>query len=654
MCGIAGALVAPDALPQPGLVRRMLVAQLHRGPDGGGMHEDGPMVLGHRRLSIVDLSEAGRQPMINEDGSVAVVVNGEIYNHLELRRELEKKGHRFRSHSDSEVIVHLYEEEGARTPERLRGMFAFAVWDRRRRRLLLARDRFGEKPLVYAQVGETFLFASEIAALLADERVGRQLDPAALDAYLALQYVPAPDTIFSDMKKLPPGHILEVEAGRAPAVRSYYDLHARVAATPAPSTRAEALALIRSTVEEAVESRLMADVPLGAFLSGGVDSSIVVACMARRSSRPVQTFSVGFTDSGATELPYARLVADRYRTDHHELMVEPEMISLLPSVVRHHGEPFADTSSVPTRYLCQMTRRNVIVALSGDAGDEVFGGYRRYIWAHVADIIHRLPRPFGRTVAALMRAAPGPRLRPVRRYGRAIDAPEAERYLEFVAHFPADERMRLYTPELAARFRADHTAQRFAARLAALGGGPNDAVVNRLCALDLETYLPDDILTKVDIASMTHGLEARAPLVDHHVVELGARLPAAAKLQHLEGKVLFKQAFADLLPPAILDRGKRGFALPTRHWLAGKLHGFARETLLSNPARERGLFRPEAVESLLGRHKAGEDHGERLWNLLILEIWFREMVDGRAAFNADLVRREGEAVTPAVGPLAAA
>jgi asparagine synthase (glutamine-hydrolysing) len=654
MCGIAGALGPPEALPQTALVRRMMVAQVHRGPDGGGMHEDGPVVLGHRRLSIVDLSEAGRQPMTNEDGSVAVVVNGEIYNHLELRRELEQKGHRFRSHSDCEVVAHLYEELGARTPERLRGMFAFAVWDRRRRRLLLARDRFGEKPLVYARVGDTFLFASEIAAVLADERVGRQLDPAALDAYLALQYVPAPDTIFSDVKKLPPGHVLEVEAGGAPAVRSYYDLQARVAATPAPATRAEALALIRSTVEEAVESRLMADVPVGAFLSGGVDSSIVVACMARRSSRPVQTFSVGFTESGATELPFARLVAERYRTDHHELMVEPEMISLLPSVVRHHGEPFADTSSVPTRYLCEMTRRNVIVALSGDAGDEVFGGYRRYIWAHLADAIHRLPPPLGRAVAALMRAVPGSRLRPVRRYGRAIDAPEAERYLEFVAHFPADERMSLYTSDLAARFRADHTAQRFAARLAALGGGADDTVVNRLCALDLETYLPDDILTKVDIASMTHSLEARAPLVDHHVVELGARLPGAAKLQHLEGKVLFKQAFADLLPPAILARGKRGFALPTRHWLAGKLHGFARETLLSTRARERGLFRTEAVESLLDRHKAGEDHGERLWNLLILEIWFREMVDGRAAFNADLVRREGEAVLGGLRPLAAA
>jgi asparagine synthase (glutamine-hydrolysing) len=450
--------------------------------------------------------------------------------------------------------------------------------------------------------------------------------------------VPAPDTIFEGIKKLPPGHVLEIAAASLkPLVRPYYDLRAAVAAAPPLTTRAETLALIRATVEEAVESRLMADVPLGAFLSGGVDSSIIVACMARRSSRPVQTFSVGFTDSGATELPYARLVAERYRTDHHELMVQPEMVSLLPSVVRHHGEPFGDTSAIPTRYLCEMTRRNVVVALSGDGGDEVFGGYRRYVWTHVADLIRRLPRPLGWAVAAALRAVPGPRMRWLRRYGRAIDASEAERYLEFVAHFPGDERLNLYAPALAEQFRTDRTAERFAARLSA---STAPSVINRLCELDIETYLPDDILTKVDIASMTHSLEARAPLVDHHVVELGARLSGAAKLHHLEEKYLFKQAFADLLPPAILERKKRGFALPTRHWLAGKLHDFARDTLLSESARQRGLFRSEAVTSLLDRHLAGEDHGERIWNLLILEVWFREMVDGRAAFDAALARQE--------------
>jgi asparagine synthase (glutamine-hydrolysing) len=650
MCGLAGALAATGGVPPPELVPRMLVAQLHRGPDGGGLLSHGPAVLGHRRLSIVDLSTAGRQPMTNEDGSIAVIVNGEIYNHQELRRELETKGHRFRSQSDSEVVVHLYEELGARTPERLRGMFAFALWDGRRGSLLLARDRFGEKPLHYAQVGDLFLFASEIAALLVDERIGRNIDAAALDAYLALQYVPHPDTIFTDIKKLSPGHILEIQPGGAPSVRAYYHPNARSNAhpdapaagdDPAPVNRAEALGLIRHTVEEAIQSRLMSDVPLGAFLSGGVDSSIVVACMARRSARPVKTFSVGFRDAGATELPFARLVAERYRTDHHEVMVDPDMAALLPSVMRHHGEPFADTSAIPTQYLCQMTRRDVIVALSGDGGDEVFGGYRRYVWSHVADLIRRLPAPIARGIAAILRAVPGGRQHWLRRYGRAVDSNEATSYLEFIGHFPVDERIALYTPDLAQRFRQDETAVRFAARL---GGLPAGAAVDRLSALDLQTYLPDDILTKVDIASMTCSLEARAPLVDHHVVQLGARLPATAKLRGFEGKALFKEAFADLLPAAILRRSKRGFALPTRRWLGGKLHGFARETLLSDTARARGLFQPAAVASLLDRHRAGEDHGERIWNLLALEIWYRELIDGRARFVAEVKRREGDAL----------
>jgi asparagine synthase (glutamine-hydrolysing) len=646
MCGIAGALAGPGSAPAPELVPRMLVAQLHRGPDGGGVLCDGPMVLGHRRLSIVDLTSAGSQPMVNEDGSVAIVVNGEIYNHAALRRELEGKGHQFRSRSDSEVILHLYEEAGTRTPELLRGMFAFAVWDRRLQRLFLARDRFGEKPLYYAQAAGIFLFASEIAALLADDRVGRQIDPAALDAYLALQYVPHPDTIFTDVRKLAPGHILEIDAGGSPAVRSYYRPPLAAVGQPHLATEAERLAGVRSCVEEAIDSRLMSDVPLGAFLSGGVDSSIVVACMARRSGRPVKTFSVGFTDSGSTELPYARMVAERYRTDHHELMVDPDMASLLPSVVRHHGEPFGDTSAIPTRTLCQMTRRDVVVALSGDGGDEVFGGYRRYVWAHVADLIRRLPRPIAIAVAASLQALPGARLHWLRRFGVAITATEASGYLEFIGHFPFDERAALYTPDLAARFRDDQTAQRFAARLDAISPG---AAVDRMSTLDMQTYLPDDILTKVDIASMSCGLEARAPLVDHHVVELGASLPATAKLRHQEGKALFKQAFADLLPPAILERRKRGFALPTRRWLAGKLHAFARETLLSSTARARGLFRPEAVASLLDRHRAGEDHGERIWNLLVLEVWYREMVDGRPRFLAGLKQREADATAAVPG-----
>jgi asparagine synthase (glutamine-hydrolysing) len=650
MCGIAGALAPrPEAPPPAGAAELFAAAMVHRGPDGFGFWKQGPVALAHRRLSIIDLSDAGRQPMTNEDGQIAVVVNGEIYNHLELRASLIAKGHRFKSGSDSEVVVHLYEEVGARVPELLRGMFAFALWDARAGTLLLARDRYGEKPLHYCERADGFVFASEIGALVADPRTPAALSLPALDAYLALQYVPAPDTIYTSIKKLPPGHTLEVRCGERPRLRRYYR-------TPFGPWEGQALdeeeaaRRVRATVEEAVRSRLMSDVPLGAFLSGGVDSSVVVACMARASGKPVKTFSVGFTEGGRAddELPFARLVAQRYRTEHHELKVAPDMVGLLPSIVRHHGEPFADTSAVPTRYLCEMTRRHVTVALSGDGGDEAFGGYRRYVWAHVADLLRRMPGPLARATARLMMAAPGGRARWLREYGARLGGGEAERYLRFICHFSADEKRALYTPELAAALAGDATAEAFAARL---GASRAPDLVGRLQDLDVETYLPDDILAKVDIASMTHGLEARAPLVDHAVVELGASLPGPMKLRRGKGKLIFKKAFADLVPRQILNRRKKGFALPTGRWLAGRLHGFARELLLSSEARARGLFAPEAVAALLDRHRAGEDHGERIWNLMVLETWHRELVDGRPAFARDVAAR-AEAI--ARGPDAAA
>ena len=637
MCGIAGALATrPEASPPAGAVELFAAAMVHRGPDGFGFWQRGPMALGHRRLSIIDLSDAGLQPMTNEDGQIAIVVNGEIYNHAELRADLEAKGHRFASGSDSEVVAHLYEEVGARLPELLRGMFAFAVWDARRATLLLGRDRFGEKPLYYCERPDGFVFASELGALVADERTPAAPSLAALDAYLALQYVPSPDTIYEAVKKLPPGHTLEIACGGRPVLRRYYQASFRP--TLAGAGEEEAARRVRDTVEEAVRSRLMSDVPLGAFLSGGVDSSIVVGCMARATGRPVKTFSVGFAEGGRVddELPFARLAAERFRTDHHELVVDPDMVGLLPSIVRHHGEPFADTSAVPTRYLCEMTRRHVTVALSGDVGDEAFGGYRRYVWAHTADLIGRLPAPLRAAVAGALAAAPGRRARWVREYAARLGADEASRYLRFVCHFSAAEKADLYTPELRDRFARDATAEAFAARLGASAAADT---VSRLQNLDVETYLPDDILTKVDVASMTHGLEARAPLCDHHVVELGASLPGRMKVARGKGKAIFKKAFADMVPAEILHRRKKGFALPTDRWLAGRLHGFARDTLLGPRARARGLFRPEAVEDLLDRHRAGESHGERIWNLIVLETWYREMIDGRATFAREVAAR---------------
>ena len=634
MCGIAGALAtSPHERPRPGLVERFAAAMVHRGPDGAGFHHDGPLALAHRRLAIIDLSDAGRQPMTNEDGQIAIVVNGEIYNHRALRADLERKGHRFRSSSDSEVVAHLYEEVGARVPEFLRGMFAFALWDARGGKVLLARDRFGEKPLYYAFRPDAFVFASELGALLSDEATKATVSPAAVDEYLALQYIPSPRTIFDEIHKLPAGHLLEVPIGQRATPRRYYSIS--FAPVLKDIDEEEAARLVRATVEDAITVRLMSDVPLGAFLSGGIDSSIVVACMARASSQPIKTFSVGFSDGQnvAGELPYARLLAERYHTDHHELVVDPNMIDMLPSIVRHHGEPFGDTSVVPTRYLCEMTRRHVTVALSGDAGDEVFGGYTRYVWADVAHRLRRLPRPLLGLVVRALGAVPGGPARWLREYGAHLRVDEASRFLRFVCHFSAAEKTALYTPALRERFAADATAADFAERLRA---SLAEDTVSRFCDLDLGTYLPDDILTKVDVASMTHSLEARAPFCDHHVAELGAALPGRLKVRGGKGKYILKKAFADLIPDEIINRKKKGFSLPIARWFRGRLFGFARELLLSETARARGLFDPSAVESLLERHRAGEDHGERLWNLVVLETWYREMVDGRAAFISEI------------------
>jgi asparagine synthase (glutamine-hydrolysing) len=622
MCGIAGHLAATGPGDADG-VRRMLDAIAHRGPDGEGLWHDGPCVLGHRRLSIIDLSDAGRQPMTNEDGGVAISVVGEIYNHAELRRGLEARGHRFRSRTDIEVIAHLWEEHRERLPELLRGMFALAVWDKRDRTLLLARDRYGEKALYWSFGPHGLVWASELPAVHELGGLPREVDLVALDAYLALQYVPAPRTIFEGVSKLEPGHAIVVRPGERPVPRRYHVIDHRTKYAGIDPVEAERE--VRHVVEDAVRVRLMSDVPLGAFLSGGIDSSIVVACMARASSAPVKTFSMGIGKHAAddTELPFARLVAERYRTEHHEELVSPDMIALLPAIVRGHGEPFADPSAVPTRMLAELTRRHVTVALSGDGGDEAFGGYKRYVWAHVANAIGRLG-PGARGVAALLERVPGGVTRWLREYGRVLNTDEATRYLRYISHFSVEEKAELYTPELRARFARDHTAERFAA---ILGASRAADPIGKLMELDVRTYLPDDICAKVDIASMAHSLEVRAPFLDHHVMELAAGLPTELKLRGLTGKVLLKRAFADLVPPAIVRRRKRGFSLPLARWFSRELHGYARETLLSARARARGLFEPAAVERLLERHRAGEDHGDRIWNLLVLELWYREVLD---------------------------
>lgn len=635
MCGIAGVLSA-DVRGEADMrsVRLMAAAMIHRGPDGGGVYADGPLAFAHRRLSIIDLSSSGLQPMTNEDGSVAILVNGEIYNHKALRDDLERKGHVFRSHSDSEVVAHLYEEVGDRVPEYLHGMFAIAVYDRKLRRLLLVRDRFGEKPLYFTQRPDGFAFASELAALLADPRTEAEISPSALDSYLTLQYVPAPESIFRAIKKLPAGHLLTVGCGEAPQIRRYYSLS--YAPSDLPVDETELIRQTRSLVEDSVRARMMSDVPLGAFLSGGLDSSIVVACMAAVSANPVRTFSVGFVGGQVDELPFARMVAKKFGTEHHELMVEPVLADVLPNIVRHHGEPFGDTSTLPTQYLCAATRKHVTVALSGDAGDEAFGGYNRYRWGQLSTRLAGLPYPFAVAVKAILRNLPSARASAVRAFGRELSEDSAARYLLLVAHFSYRQRKALYGPMLQDELVQDAAAKRFRE---VLGASAATDEVNRFSELDTNSYLPDDIFVKVDTASMMHSLEARAPFADHALMEFSARLPGSLKVRGGKGKYLLKRAFADVLPAEILERKKKGFASPTRGWFAGPLLGFARELLLSPQAAGRGLFQPHAVEHLLMRNIAGEDHGERIWNLVVLEQWYRELVDQRPTFMRTMQAR---------------
>lgn len=622
MCGIAG-MLAHDraALPDAQAVRRMCDAMVHRGPDDHGYRSAGPCALGHRRLSIIDLRPEGAQPMTNEDDSISVIVNGEIYNFQELRSELEAKGHTFKSRSDSEVCLHLYEEEGVDFLDRLRGMFALALWDARRERLVLARDRFGKKPLFYHVGKEGLVFASELGALAASGHFERRPNLDAIDAFLCLQYVPSPSTAFEGVHKLPAGSRLVCEKGRVGKPERYFELRFDRTITGSFEELTEQL---RAKVEDAVRVRLVSDVPLGAFLSGGLDSSLIVAMMARHSTEPVKTFSVGFTSKDFSELPYAKLVADRYGTDHHELVVQPDMASVIPEFVRHYGEPFADTSALPTWYLCQYTRTGVTVALSGDGADEAFSGYRRHSHAQTARALRSLPGPLPSMLAKTIGAIPIPAAKQVRDYGRRLMKPEHVRFLGLAAHIPYEDRMGLYTEEMRQRYSVDLVAQRFGELYA---GATATDPINRLLELDIQTYLTDDILTKVDVASMAHSLEVRCPLVDQDLMVFAASLPGEVKMRGLKTKRILREVARPLLPPEILKRRKQGFGLPVDRWMRDELAPLSRDILLDQTARERGILKPSAVETLLERHQRGEPRGDQIWALMILELWYREFID---------------------------
>ncbi|MBN2288465.1 MAG: asparagine synthase (glutamine-hydrolyzing) [Candidatus Glassbacteria bacterium] len=637
MCGVAGIVDSLGAPVEEGLLRSMAGRMVHRGPDDEGYYRNGRAAgkgtgrvsagLAFRRLSIIDL-EGGHQPLDNESGSCWLVFNGEVYNFRQLREELEKLGHRFKTRTDSETILHAYESFGFRgMVERLRGMFAFALWDEERESLFLARDRLGQKPLVYYLGDGRLEFASELAALLEDRRIVREIDWQAVYHYLTFMCVPAPLTAFKGIRKLPPAHYLEYRNGEV-SLERYWKLEYL------PKLRLshdEACEQLRRNLLEAVSLRLISDVPLGAFLSGGIDSSSVVAAMSRAGSGKVKTFSIGFDEEKFNELPFARQVAAHYATEHQEFMVRPQALEVLPMLVEHYGEPYADSSAIPTYYLSRMTRGHVTVALNGDGGDESFTGYRRHFANRLADRYQRMPAVLQKSVKATLRGLcpPGADRADLRariyRFAEAAELERPRRYLRWVGFFSEEDKRGLLTDRVAAEI-GTADSHSFMEELFAQGAGLDGADSGLLA--DANFYLPNDLLVKVDIATMAVSLEGRSPFLDHKMMEFAARLPSAYKLRGPRLKAILKDAVAGWLPRSVLKKPKWGFAVPIGQWFRGEMRDFLCDHLLGGSARGRDFFRPDRVETLVQMHLDGRrDLAHHLWILLMFELWQRTFFD---------------------------
>jgi asparagine synthase (glutamine-hydrolysing) len=625
MCGIAGILHADRARPvERRSLKAMADAIAHRGPDAEGFWAGDGVGLAHRRLSIIDLS-GGDQPIGNEDGSVQVVFNGEIYNYQQLRRDLEARGHRFRTRSDTEVLVHLYEDLGPALVDRLRGMFAFAIWDADRRRLVLARDRLGLKPLYIYRDHEVLAFGSELKAVLAHPGVPRRVDPAALEQYLALGMVAGDRSIFRGVEKLRPAHVLVIEPGDdglRGEPRRYWELRIEPDERLGADEWEEA---IGAKLEEATRSHLVADVPIGAFLSGGIDSSLVVALASAASSGPLQTFSIGFADESLSELPHARRVAEHFGTSHTEAIVSPDAASLIDELTRFYDEPFADSSAIPTYLVSRLAGERVKVALSGDGGDEAFGGYSRY--AHdlgEAAVRERIPPWFRRSILGpLARTWPKSDWlpRPLRAKttltNLSLDAGSAYANTLTLCRLP--QRRRLIAPEFRAQLDGNDPGRPVREGFA---GAPEADPLGGMIAADVAVLLPDDFLVKVDRASMAHGLEVRPPLVDHELMELAARVPSRWKVRGGQTKWILKRAARRLLPASILDRPKQGFEIPIDAWLRGPLRPMFESAVLDRGARIGELIDREVARRLYRSHLAGTGRqGSVLWSLLVLARW---------------------------------
>ncbi len=621
MCGFAG-IYHPFGAPPgewPVVVERMTRTLVHRGPDDEGYFVDGAVALGHRRLRVIDL-ETGHQPLTNEDGTLWTVFNGEIYNYIELNKLLAHKGHVFRTRCDTETILHAYEEWGVACLDRLRGMFAFALWDQRRQQLVLARDRLGKKPLYYATVGDAFVFGSEIKALRVFPGLNLALDLQAVSDYLTLLYIPGEKSIFQQVRKLPPGHYLTADRNGV-RVRRYWDLRFSVRMPADEPAAAERLAEL---LEECVALRLRSDVPLGAFLSGGLDSSTVVALMAEAGASPLVTASIGFSEKAFDERPSARLVARRFGAEHHERVLTPgSIMDAVEKLIWHCDEPFGDSSIVPTYYVAQVARAHVTVALSGDGGDENFAGYQRYQLDVKENTLRAIiPGPLRRVLGVIGAVYPQSDFLP--RYLRAktflsnLSRAPWEAYLHSVSGIHEADKIRLLTPDVRRALAAYRTADLFA-DLYRAADGPDP--LSRIQYIDFKTYLPDDILAKVDRAAMANSLEVRCPFLDHHLVEYVASLPATLKLRGTRSKVILKEALRGRLPEQILTRKKMGFAPPVGRWLRTGLYPLVRDHLLVKAHHD--LFDVETVRTLWREHESGwRDRTAELWGILMFNIWY--------------------------------
>ena len=626
MCGIVGIANKKTSINRQ-VLEKMNLCIVHRGPDDDGFYLNETVGMAMRRLSIIDLAH-GKQPMHNEDKTAWIVFNGEIYNFQELRKDLEAQGSNFYTNSDTEVILHLYDRYGADCVQHLRGMFAFSIWDTRDKSLFIARDRVGKKPVLYShQSNGDLIYGSEFQALLAHPDISREVDFEALDSYLSYLCVPAPQTAFKHIRKLEPAHWLRWKDGSIETKRYWQPDFSKKIKISEEDAIEETTRILR----ESTKMRMISEVPLGAFLSGGVDSSMVVALMAQESSQPVKTFSIGFEDQDFSELKYAKTVAEYVGAEYNEFIVKPDALEVLPKLVEHYGEPYADSSAIPTYYVAKETRKHVTVALNGDGGDESFAGYERYAAMRLAEKYHKIPKllrkAFVESAVSLIPTSETKRSRgrDLKRFVKAASLPKVERYFRWVSAIDRKSKAELYTEDFAQQTKvhnpADFIGQWFAK---SNGSGILDATL----LTDQMTYLPNDLLVKVDIATMANSLEGRSPFLDHNVIEFAATLPEKLKMGSVETKSLLKKAAARLVPKEVIYRRKMGFGVPVGNWFRSEMKEFLCSVLLSEKSLNRGIIKPELLKRYVSEHiKSEKDHTYELWTLLMLELWFDRFID---------------------------